>query len=447
MSSDYAAALEYLYSLTNYEHKLAAQYAGQLFELTRMERLLDAMEHPERQFRSVHVAGTKGKGSTAAMIASCLVHGGLLTGLFTSPHLHTFRERIQVDGEQISEGALVAHLRRLRPLFDTLQGLTTFEATQAIAFDHFVARGVSWAVIEVGLGGRLDTTNVIQPEVAVITSVSFDHMLVLGDTLEAIAREKAGIIKPQTPVVSAPQPDQAANVIRHVAGHLAAPLTMVEEEWRAEFQSADLTGQRFTVRGPGVVISDLAIPLLGPHQLVNATTAIAALWTLRERGLDLREEAIREGLRTVRWPARLEIVSREPLIIADGAHNGDSMLRLMEALEAHFPGRRRVAVFGSLADKDLPRMFSALLPCVDTVIYTRTVHPRAADPHDLARQAATYGTPATVEPDPERALRLAIDLAGSDGLVVATGSLSTAAAAREAWRRIAHLEPLPTDPL
>ena len=446
MSRDYAEALEYLYSLTNYEVKLASQYAGQLFELTRMERLLDAMEHPEDRFRSVHVAGTKGKGSTSAMVASVLVAAGQRTGLFTSPHLHTFRERIQVNGEPIPEGALVAHLRRLRPLFDTLQGLTTFEATQAIAFDYFVAQGVGWAVIEVGLGGRLDTTNVIRPEVAVITPVSFDHMLVLGDTLEAIAREKAGIIKPQTPVVSAPQPAPAANVIRHVAAHLSAPLIMVGEQWTHEFQSADMDGQWFTVRGPGVVLRDLFIPLLGPHQLVNATTALAALWTLRQRGLELPEEAIREGLRAVRWPARLEVLSREPLVIADGAHNGDSMLRLVEALDAHFPGRRRIAVFGSLADKDLPRMFSALLPCVDTVILTRTRHPRAADPHGLAREARTYGTPVTVEPDPEQALRLAIDLAGVDGLVVATGSLSTAAAAREAWRRISNLAPLPTDP-
>jgi dihydrofolate synthase/folylpolyglutamate synthase len=447
MSAHYAAALDYLYGLTNYEHKLASQYAGQLFDLSRMERLLDAMGRPEREFRSVHVAGTKGKGSTAAMIASVLQRAGQRTGLFSSPHLHTFRERIQIDGEPIPEGALVAHLRHLRPLFDTLDGLTTFEASQAIAFDYFVAQQVSWAVVEVGLGGRLDTTNVIQPEVAVITSISYDHMLVLGETLELIAQEKAGIIKPNTPVVSAPQPEEAANVIREVAGHLGAPLVMVGDGWSYAPGSADWDGQRFTVYGPGVTLQDLFIPLLGTHQLENATTAVAALWVLRERGLPLPDEALREGLRVVRWPARLELVSREPLLVADGAHNGASMQRLVESLDAHFPGRRRVALFASLADKDLPRMFAALLPHVDTVVLTHTAHPRAARPEELAEAARAYRTPVTVEPDVDRALRLALDLAGPDGLVVATGSLSTAAAAREAWRRMAELEPLPVDPL
>lgn len=446
MDTDYQAALDYLYSLTNYEHKLATQYAGQLFDLSRMERLLDAMKHPEDRFHSIHVAGTKGKGSTAAMIASSLQQAGSRTGLFSSPHLHTFRERIQVDGQPISEKALVRHLQRLRPLFDTLAGLTTFEASQAIAFDYFVTEGVEWAVVEVGLGGRLDTTNVIQPEVSIITPVSYDHMLVLGSTLEAIAEEKAGIIKACTPVVSGPQPDEAANVIRHVAGHLGAPLTVIGQDWTYSLQYADWDGQRFTVYGPTVTLEDLFIPLLGEHQLANATTAVAALWHLHERGYRVPEEAIREGLRRVRWPARLEILSREPLLIVDGAHNGASMRRLVEAIRTYFPGRRVVALFGSLADKDLPRMFAALLPEVDTVIFTQTHHPRVANPEELAREAQPYGTPATVEPDLEQALRLALDLAGHGGLVIATGSLSTAAAAREAWARLMHLEPLPADP-
>jgi len=447
MHNDYAAALQYLYSLTNYEVKLATQYAGQLFDLSRIERLLDAMDHPESRFHSVHVAGTKGKGSTAAMIASVLQHAGQRTGLFSSPHLHTFRERIQVDGQPISEAELVAHLRKLRPLFDTLEGLTTFEASQAIAFDYFVAKGVTWAVIEVGLGGRLDTTNVIQPEVAVITPVSFDHMLVLGDTLTAIAEEKAGIIKPHTPVVSAPQPVEAMNVIRHVAEHLQAPLVVVGQDWTYHLQHADWDGQRFTVHGPGVTMEDLYIPLLGEHQLVNATTAVAALQVLSAGPLPLPEEAIREGLRAVRWPARLEILSRAPLLVVDGAHNGDSMQRLVEAIDAYFSRRRRVVLFAALADKDLPRMFQALLPNVDTIIFTRTHHPRAAEPEELARLARPFGKPAIVERDLDHALEVALGLAGSDGVVIATGSLSTAAAVREAWARRMHLAPLPADPL
>ena len=447
MVSDYTAALNYLYGLTNYEHKLASQYAGQPFELSRMERLLDAMGHPENRFRSVHIAGTKGKGSTAAMIASCLRQGGARTALFTSPHLHTFRERIQVDGQPISEAALVVHLRRLLPLFDTLPGLTTFEATQAIAFDYFVASKVDWAVVEVGLGGRLDTTNLIQPVVSVITPISYDHMLVLGDTLEAIAQEKAGIIKAQTPVVTAPQPEPAINVIRHVAQHLESPLIIVGQDWTYILEHADWDGQVFTLSGPKVTLEHLFLPLLGEHQLINATTAVAALYILRERGQALSEEAIREGLQTVRWPARLEILSRDPLLVVDGAHNGESMQRLVEALDALFPGQRRVVLFGASADKDIPRMFQALLPHVDLVIFTRTEHPRAADPVRLAQEARPYGVPSIVEHDINHALQVALGLAQPNGMVVATGSLFIAAAVREAWVRYMRLEPLPSDPI
>lgn len=445
MGSDYAAALDYLYSLANFEHKLTFHYDAETFELSRMERLIDAMGRPDRQLRSVHVAGTKGKGSTAAIIASVLRQAGLRTGLYTSPHLHVFRERIQVDGEFISEEAFAAQLRHLRPLFDSLPGLTTFEAATALAFDYFVASGVTWAVIEVGLGGRLDATNVIQPEVAVITSISFDHMVILGDTLEAIAREKAGIIKPSTPVVSSPQPPEAMDAIRHVARHLQAPLRTVGVDWTHATTPAGWEGQQLDVSGPDVTLRGLFLPLLGKHQAVNATTAIAALWTLRERGLALSEEAIREGLRTVRWPARLEIISREPLLVIDGAHNGESMERLVEALDELFPGRRRVVIFGASADKDLSSMFRALLPHVDLAVFTRSGHPRAADPAQLASLAQGYGIPTAIEADIDSAVRLALELAGRDGLTIATGSLFTAAATREAWARLQHLEPVLTD--
>lgn len=448
MDNAYAAALGYLYSLTNYEHKLTSLWAGELFELGRMERLLDAMGRPDRRFRSVHVAGTKGKGSTAALIESVLRYAGFTTGFFPSPHLHTFRERMQVNGEPISEGGLVAHLERLRPLFDTLPGLTTFEASEAIAFDYFLSSGVQWAVVEVGLGGRLDATNVIEPAVSVITPVSYDHMLVLGDTLDAIAREKAGIIKARVPVVSAPQPEDALNVIRHVADHLQAPLTLVGQDWTYALGQTSLQGQHFTLRGPGLTVEDLYIPLLGAHQVVNAATAVAALHVLRGQGLQVPEEAVRQGLRSVRWPGRLEILSQEgPTVVVDGAHNGESMQRLVEALDALFPGRPRVIIFAALADKDLPRMFQALLPHVDLVIFARTAHPRAMEPEELDRAAQPYGTPASVQPDLDLALDLAIDMAGQQGLVVATGSLSTAAAVREAWARRRELAPLPSDPI
>lgn len=449
MASDYADALGYLYSLTNYEQKLATQPADQVFELGRVQRMLELMGQPDRRFRSVHVAGTKGKGSTSAMIASCLHSAGYRTGFFSSPHLHTFRERIQIDGEMISEADLVRHLARVRTLVEGLPGLTTFETTLGIAFDYFSTRGVEWAVLEVGLGGRLDATNVVQPEVAVITPISYDHMVVLGDTIEGIAAEKAAIIKRGTPAVTSPQRPEAMAVIQRLATEQEAPLTVVGREWSFVPLDGSWDGQPFSATGPGLAIRDLYIPLIGRHQLANATTAVAALQILRSRGVQIPETAIREGLRSVRWPARLEILSRDPLLVVDGAHNGESMERVVQALDDFFPGRRRVVVFAALADKDINRMFGALLSSVDAVVFTRTRHPRAADPLELARRAKELDIDSEpcVEMDVTSALQHALGLVDEKGLVIATGSLSTAAAAREAWVAMKGLLPLPSDPV
>ena len=331
----YRDALNYLYSFTDYEKRGFAAYAPEFYDLDRVRHLLALMGEPQRAFRAVHIAGTKGKGSTAAMIESVLRAAGYRTGLYTSPHLHSFRERIQEAGELIPEAGVIRLVEEMQPLVARVDGVTTFEIITCLAFAWFAEQGVAWAVVEVGLGGRLDATNVLHPAVTVITPISYDHVAILGDTLTQIASEKAGICKPGVPLVSAPQPGEALATIRGVCERLGAPLTLVGRDWTWQSGAADLDGQAFTVRHGKRVSFELHLPLLGEHQLVNATTAAAVLSVLEQGGLEVPPSALREGLQAVRWPGRLEILGREPLVVADGAHNGDSARKLIAALQRH----------------------------------------------------------------------------------------------------------------
>jgi len=332
LNTDYRDALACIYGFTDYEKRGFAVYAPQFYNLERMRRLLALLGDPQRTFRAVHIAGTKGKGSTAAMIESILRAAGYRSGLYTSPHLHTFRERIQVKGSLIPEADVVRLVAQIKPLVNQVADITTFEIITGLAFAWFAEQGVEWAVLEVGLGGRLDATNVVTPVVAVITSISYDHTAILGDTLTQIATEKAGIIKSDVPVVSAPQTGEALAVIKSTCRRRDAPLTLVGCDWTWQAGPADLDGQMFTIRHGQDSLEGLWLPLLGAHQQVNATTSVAALSVLREAGAIVPQEAIRQGLRAVYWPGRLEILGRAPLVVADSAHNGDSANKLQTSL-------------------------------------------------------------------------------------------------------------------
>ncbi len=399
-----------------------------------MERLLALLGDPHRCFRSVHIAGTKGKGSTAAMLESVLRAAGFRTGLYTSPHLHTFRERIRCGDRMISRRTVAALTGRLRPAVAQVPGLTTFEIITGLAFAHFAAMGVEMAVVEVGMGGRLDATNVVHPLVTIITSISYDHTYVLGDTLAAIAGEKAGIVKRGVPVVSAPQPPEALAVVEAVCREKRAPLTLVGRDWTWQPGAADLDGQSFSVQpAEGEPINPLWIPLLGEHQLLNATVALAATAQLRRAGLDIPPAAVRGGLRRVHWPGRMEVLGRAPLVIADGAHNAEAARRLAEAIERHLPHRDVILLFGASADKDVAGMWRELLPLAAHVIVVRAAHSRAADAHDLARQVVAQGRQPIIAGSVAQGLDRALGLAGADDVVLATGSLFVAAEARAAW--------------
>jgi dihydrofolate synthase/folylpolyglutamate synthase len=433
----YREAIEYLHSLTDYEKRRIERYSPETLDLSRVERLLDMVGNPHRRYPSVHVAGTKGKGSTSAMIESALRAAGYRTGFYTSPHLHTFRERIRIGADLISREDVVALVEEFRPLIARVPGVTTFEAITAIAFTYFARQKIDVLVAEVGLGGRLDATNVIRPEVAVITSLSLDHTYLLGETLPQIAAEKAGIIKDGIPVVTAPQRPEALAVIEETARARQAPLVEVGRDWVWERGPFDLKGQSFTVRRVGEGRDDLAgeywIPLLGRHQLENATTALAALQVLLERGFRLPRAAVEEGLRRVEWPGRLEILSTDPLVVVDCAHNPYSTEVLRETLREWFPGRQWVLIFGASADKDIPGMMRALLPITDYLIVTRSDHPRSATPVELADIAASVGGGAEIAVNIRRAFQRALTLLRPDTGILVTGSIFLVAEAREEW--------------
>ncbi|MGQ0601057.1 MAG: bifunctional folylpolyglutamate synthase/dihydrofolate synthase [Anaerolineales bacterium] len=417
----YQESLDFLYSFVDYGATRLVKYSPETFDLSRMRALLDLMGNPQDGYPTLHVAGTKGKGSVSALCAAALAAGGHRTGLYTSPHLLDFRERMQINGEYISEASIAAIVERLREFAPQVPGITTFELTTALAFEYFARAAVDVAVIEVGLGGRLDATNTLTPLVSVITSLSLDHMDLLGPTLTHIATEKAGILKPGVPVVSAPQPDEALAALETIAAERGAPLTLVGRDWFYRVTQHSVEGQTVEIKpaaGEPVVFD---IPLLGRHQAENAATAYVAL---RASVLSISDDAVRAGFRAVRWPGRFEILQRHPYVIADGAHNRDSAHKLAATLDDYFPGQRIILIFGVSADKDVAGMLEVLVKRAGTVICTQAVHPRAMEPEQLADEVARAGAMRVEAVAPvAAALDRALQLASAGDMIVATGSL------------------------
>ncbi len=436
----YREALDWVYSFSDTE-RTGAFVRDRDDNLRRERALLAALGDPQRAYRVAHIAGSKGKGSTSAMLDAMLRAGGARVGLYTSPDLFTFRERIRIDGQPIAEEAMMRLVAQLQTAFDTLDPALgpyiTWEVATALAFLAFREAGVREAVIEVGLGGRLDATNVVEPpalEVCGITSISYDHMAVLGNTLTEIAHEKAGIIKPGVPIITSARAPEALAEIARVATERGAPLLRVGPAGADDCAytytpgAASETGQRFDVTTPSRAYHELEIPLLGEHQLQNATLALA-LAERRDEPLD--ERAIREGLRSVRWQGRMQVVGQTPWRVVDGAHNADSLRALFAALRRHFHFERLILVFGVMADKDLVGMLREIAEAqVDAVVATAAHSPRAVDPATLAvRVAEATSAAVSAEPDAAAALAHAATLAGPRDLMCAAGSLYLAAEA------------------
>lgn len=433
---DYQAALDYIFHFTDYEKTPGVLYTSANYDLRRMEELLARLGNPHLQGRTVHIAGTKGKGSTAAMIASVLSTAGYRTGLYTSPHLLTLRERIRVDGALITEEELAALVERLQPEVEavnqhlTAGQLTTFEVLTALAFVYFQEKSVDFQVLEVGLGGRLDATNVVKPGVSVITSISLDHTEVLGDSLEGIAREKAGIIKQGSVVVSAPQEPEVAVVLKEVCRERNARLVRVGRDVLQGKGLATPEGQSFSLWGRGGRY-DLTIPLLGGYQLENAATAVAVLEELAALGVELTVDGIARGLSQVSWPGRFQILRRRPWLVVDGAHNPYSAKKLTEAVAEYFPRRRVILVFGTSSDKDFSGMIKELLPLAPHFIVTRSRHPRSASTSQLITELARQGGEGEEKEGVSQAISRALDIAGKEDLILVTGSLFLVAEAIE----------------
>ncbi len=425
---DYQQAVEYIFSYMDYEVWPRAPHTAANYDLRRVEELLSRIDNPHRRAKSVHIGGTNGKGSTAAMIASVLTASGYTTGLYTSPHLHNLRERIRVDGELIFEEELAAVVTRLRPEVEavnqkvTYGRLTAFELLTALAFAHFVGKGAEFQVLEVGLGGNFDATNVIIPEVCIITSISLDHTEVLGNSLAEIAAEKAGIIKPGGVVVTSAQPEEAARVIEDASVNRGAKLVRVGHDVTGQGISFDMNGQRLRVKGR-LDSYELFIPLLGQHQVDNATTAVAALEVLAEKGFNISQGSIADGLARTSWPGRLQVVSRHPLIVVDGAHNTAGARSLRESLQQYFDFERAILIIGASDDKNIAGIVSELAPLFNKAIATRSRHPRAVAPAAVVTEFARYGLETEVVDDVPEALSRAVALAGDKDLVCVAGSL------------------------
>lgn len=451
--SIYQETLNYLYSFVDYSLTHSNRYSPENFNLERMRVFADHLGNPQSRYPIIHIAGTKGKGSVAAMCASSLQAAGYRTGLYTSPHLEDYSERIRIDGQPIPHLALIDLVDELRPFLNAGTELTTFEITTALAMLYFARQKVNAAVFEVGLGGRLDATNVVVPRVAVITSLSYDHTAFLGDTLTEIAGEKGGIIKPGVPVVLAPQKEEARQVIERICQKRGSPLIEVGRDLLFAPRSHSLEGQSLLVWQPqeqdqvaqylelGVEPDvwtpvKLNIPLLGYHQVENAATAYAALLAFQKSGVEISAEDISHGFASVDWPGRFELLQHQPPVVVDSAHNRDSALKLRLALDEYFPGMAVVLIFGASEDKDIDGMFAELMPRVRQVIATRSYHPRALAPEKIVELAHRYGRPASLVAEIEAALVEAVRQAQGDALVLAAGSLFVAAGVRESWYKM-----------
>jgi len=426
----YDEALAYLAQFINYEARQPVSYVPEHFNVQDFAAFLQTLGSPHLAFPSVHIAGSKGKGSTAALVASMLSQAGLRTGLFTSPHLVTIRERVQIDRQLISREEFAALVSELQIRVDETvlthqrRFRTFFELTTALAFLYFARHQVDIAVVEVGLGGRLDTTNVLTPQVAVLTPIGLEHTRLLGDTLSAIAGEKAGIIKPHSCVVSAPQAPEVVEVFARRCQDQDATLLLAARDFQWHVDMATCHGNRLHFDGCGQHLQDLHLPLLGRHQATNAAVAVAVVSQLQQQGWPITQEHIRQGLAHVRWEGRMEVLSRAPWVLLDGAHTVEAAVCLRQALAELFPRQRVSFVLSLSRDKRIADMIATLAPVAHAVIVTHFDSPRSCDPHFLVELVRQHGVTVQIEPDPVVALAQARRQAQAMDVICVTGSLS-----------------------
>ncbi len=428
LDQEYAESLQYLANLTTF---------GINFGLGRIEELLKRLGNPEKVLRIVHVGGTNGKGSTSVMIARILREAGYKVGVFTSPHMHDYRERMVINGQMIPKENVIQVIKRVRPFLENMvaEGFehpTEFEVSTALALLYFQEESVDYAVIEVGLGGAIDSTNVVTPLVSVITNVGMDHMDYLGSDVVSIAKVKAGIIKPQSVVVTASEDPDVITVLREQAKAINVPLWLVGEDVHWESKWSGELEQEFDHVGLHSTYLKLRLRLMGLHQLRNAATAITVCEVLQsEYNVKIPREAFYAGLREVEWVGRLELLSLKPKILLDGAHNVDGARALAQALPL-YERERLILCLGMLADKEREKVVDMLVPLADELIITRPNSPRAGDWRALGKLAERHGRPVTCLEDPKEAVIFALGRLGEKDMLCVTGSIYMLADARQA---------------
>ena len=432
---DYEAALAYIESFIDYERSPDFSRQARFYNLNRISLLLELLDNPHDRLKIIHIAGSKGKGSTAALVASVLTHAGYKTGLFTSPHLITPRERCRIDGALISEADVAFYIEKLKPAIETVSAsefgrVSFFEIYTALAFSYFADQATDFAVIEVGLGGRLDATNVVTPITTVITPIGLEHTAILGETYTEIAGEKAEIIKQGCPLALAPQHPKAQAVFEKVAGERKAPIIEAEENSCTSnprlVQDDDgvPVAQQFDVETDSERYSQLTIPLLGHHQFVNATTAIAAIECLKQKGYIIPKTSVYAGFKNVQWHGRIQRIMSSPIVVLDGAHSPVSMEALCCTIRQSFRYTQATFIVSLMKDKNLTAIGDIISQTADSVIATQVPNnPRVIPAEEMqytwkgiCKKVATYSTP-------EKAIEKALSDASPTDLICVTGSL------------------------
>lgn len=416
--TSYKDSLSFLYGLQKY---------GIKFGLKNTTQLLTSLENPQKKLRAVHIGGTNGKGSTAAFISSVLRKAGYKVGLYTSPHLIRFTERIQVNQREISQRRAIELIERVRRQSEKLKSITFFEFTTAMAFLHFAEEEVDIAILEVGMGGRLDATNVINPLLSIITNIALDHQQYLGETISKIAFEKAGIIKKRNTLITAATQPNVLHLFKERCRELSTDFYQVGKD----FFGVETGPQVMNYFGKSRSLIHAEIGLAGRHQITNATTALGALEILIEKGYQIKERAVRRGLKEVRWPGRLEVLRKNPLVILDGSHNPAAMRMLKGAIERDFRFQRMILVLGIMVDKDLYQIMKEIAPFADKAILTRPHMDRSAPPALLKKYAERWCKNTACIEEVKDAVASALSQTSKDDLILITGSLFTVGEARE----------------
>ncbi|NLL62077.1 MAG: bifunctional folylpolyglutamate synthase/dihydrofolate synthase [Candidatus Atribacteria bacterium] len=429
MKSCYKEAIDYIYNLNKYGIKLG---------LNNISGLLSIFDNPHLKTKVIHIAGTNGKGSTAAVLHSILQKANYKVGLYTSPHLVSFQERMKINGEYITQDEVCALLKRLKPAIKKIahtEGYkhpTFFEVVTAMAFLYFYEKNVDFAIMEVGLGGRLDATNICRPLVSIVTHLGFDHMEQLGNTLSEIAAEKGAIIKQNTAIISGQQLPEAAQVIEKIAQEKEAPLYIYGEQFKAVLENSLLKGNYFNYSGIYYKIINLFVPLAGEYQLENASLAIAAAELLNNNGFKINKESIIEGARHAQWPGRFEIIREKPLVILDGAHNPDGVTQFMKNLKRLIPDKNIIAVLGVFQDKDFTAIVKTIVTQINKVILTMADNPRATPTTVLMEEVSRYMDKKHISETNSVAAAIdkALQIAREDEIIIITGSLYTVGEAK-----------------